>query len=181
VQYMTAIYQPTERVLIWLRDASRNSNVTLDTLSRLGGIDKQFSVTKSPGTLSAGRTLTHSPAIGPLSIDPSQLPNVYQISRSPRLRNGCRGCSKRTVPLQKNSCLQAPTTPVKGNRPHWKTSSKGGSGGKGYGSSKKKNSICAFESGFNIEKYADSAGLSAIYRGRVLRYEGRSYWGRLKP
>lgn len=173
VQYMTAICQPTERELICLRDASRDCDLTLDILNKLGGIDKQFSVTKAPGTISAGRTLTHSPEIGPLSIDLSQLPNVYQISRSPRLRNGCKGRSKKTVLLQKNLCLLAPTIPVKGNGPHWKTSGREDLVEKG--TAHPRNSVCAFGSGFDIERYADSAGLSAIYRGRVLRYEGRCY------
>ena len=54
VQCIAAIYQRAERVLIWLGEASEDSDLAIDTLNKLGGVDKQFSVTKAPGAISAG-------------------------------------------------------------------------------------------------------------------------------
>jgi hypothetical protein len=54
VQLMAAIYQRAQRTLVWLGEASHDSHVAMDTLTKLGGKNKEFSVKSAPGMISAG-------------------------------------------------------------------------------------------------------------------------------
>ncbi|PMD53075.1 HET-domain-containing protein [Hyaloscypha bicolor E] len=63
IPLMTAIYQQAQRVLIWLGEEGHDSDLAFDTLNKLGGVEKQFSVTKahSPNSLNSRqwRALEH--------------------------------------------------------------------------------------------------------------------------
>jgi hypothetical protein len=54
IPLMTAIYQQAQRVLIWLGEEGHDSDLAFDTLNKLGGVEKQFSVTRARGMISAG-------------------------------------------------------------------------------------------------------------------------------
>jgi len=61
---MTAIYQLVKRVLVCLGETR---NLAIETLEKLGGADKQFSITKAPGVLLVGPHLSNFRFSGHLS------------------------------------------------------------------------------------------------------------------